>query len=57
MPAVLNYLQKQFPSEKIVIVGHSVGGHVIGMIPNKDLVSRALTVSSQSAYLLVIENT
>jgi predicted alpha/beta hydrolase len=48
--AVLRNTQERFPNQKILIVGHSIGGVLIGLAPSNYLISRVFTMGSQQAY-------
>lgn len=50
MPAALDALAAQAPGLPIVHLGHSVGGHFAGFMPNHDLISRHAFVSVGSGY-------
>jgi predicted alpha/beta hydrolase len=41
---------KRFPSSKLVMVGHSVGGQLIGLAENNHLIVALLAVAVQSGY-------
>lgn len=49
-PGALAFLQKKFPEEKILIVGHSFGGQSVAVMPGNEHVSAMLAVASQSCY-------
>ena len=51
MPAALDYLVCKFPDLPIHMVGHSVGGQLIGLMPNHERLERIVTVGSSSGYL------
>ncbi len=51
MPAALDYLVCKFPDLPIHMVGHSVGGQLIGLMPNHERIERIVTVGSSSGYL------
>lgn len=48
--SVLDYAASQYPSLKINWVGHSVGGQLLGFIPNAHLIDKVVTVASGSGY-------
>lgn len=48
--AVLQTAAKRFPNQKILVVGHSIGGVLIGLAPSNYLISRIFTMGSQQAY-------
>ena len=45
-PAVLNYVVEQFPDLERIWIGHSVGGHMLGMMPSVARIDRAITVAA-----------
>jgi predicted alpha/beta hydrolase len=47
---VLNWAGQEFPSARIVVVGHSIGGVVPGFSPSNSRIDRMLTVGAQYAY-------
>jgi predicted alpha/beta hydrolase len=50
MPAALDALIEAAPGLPVVHVGHSVGGHFIGFMPNQDRIGRHAFVSVGSGY-------
>jgi len=48
--AVLQNTVKRFSNQKILIVGHSIGGILVGLAPSNHLISRVFTMGSQQAY-------
>jgi predicted alpha/beta hydrolase len=44
-PAALDALIEAAPGLPVTHVGHSVGGHLVGLMPNQDLISRHVFVS------------
>jgi predicted alpha/beta hydrolase len=49
-PAILNWLSKNLDATHFFAVGHSIGGHLVGMAPNNQLLSAAIAVASQDGY-------
>ncbi len=47
---VLKYAKKEFPHDKIVTLGHSIGGTIIGMTPNNDKINAIINIGAQTAY-------
>ena len=47
---VLRYAMQRFPGQDIDVVGHSVGGFVIGLAPSAHRVRRIFTMGAQYAY-------
>jgi predicted alpha/beta hydrolase len=48
--AVLQYAMTAFPTQPIHVVGHSVGGVLIGLAPSNHRISRVFTMGAQHAY-------
>lgn len=49
--AALAWLRARLPGDKPVHwIGHSLGGQIFGLVPNRDLVDRVVTVASGSGY-------
>ncbi|MEL6483694.1 MAG: alpha/beta fold hydrolase [Bacteroidota bacterium] len=48
--AVLDYVQNKFPDKSILVLGHSIGGTLMGMTPKNEMVSALLTIGAQTAY-------
>jgi predicted alpha/beta hydrolase len=49
--AALDWLRAQAPAERpLRWIGHSLGGQILGLLPNRGLVDRAVTVASGSGY-------
>ena len=44
---VLRFVAQEFGGRELVVVGHSIGGQILGQAPSNRLVRRALTVGSQ----------
>lgn len=47
---VLDYVKKEFPRHKIVILGHSIGGTIIGMTQKNKEISGIINIGAQTAY-------
>lgn len=48
--AALQYAARHFPGQPIHVVGHSVGGFLIGLAASSHLIRRVFTVGAQFAY-------
>lgn len=48
--AALDWLQAQHPHLPLLAVGHSVGGQLLGLMPNNERLSGALTIAAQCGY-------
>lgn len=49
--AALDWLRAQVPADRpLRWIGHSLGGQILGLLPNRGLVERAVTVASGSGY-------
>jgi predicted alpha/beta hydrolase len=49
-PAALDHVRTLWPDVPLCAVGHSVGGHAIGLAANNSSISRALLVAAQAGY-------
>jgi predicted alpha/beta hydrolase len=50
MPAALAYLAERFPQLPLITVGHSVGGQMIGCMPNQALARAHLMIATSIGY-------
>lgn len=50
LEAVINYVTTQYSSKKIILIGHSVGGQLIGLNSNSRKASKIILIASQSGY-------
>ena len=48
--AMLRYANRHFPGQPVHVVGHSIGGVLIGMAPSSPLITRIFTMGAQYAY-------
>jgi predicted alpha/beta hydrolase len=48
LDAAISYALQAFATPSVAVVGHSVGGQLLGMVPNPDRIARVVTVGSQS---------
>lgn len=48
--SVINYAKQEFPKHKVLVMGHSIGGTIIGMSENCDLISGIITIGAQTSY-------
>lgn len=51
MPAALAALAQRHPNLPLFLVGHSVGGQLIGLMPNHGLLSGVVQVAASSGYV------
>ncbi len=47
---VIDFVKKEFPKHKIVVLGHSIGGTIIGMTEKNKEISGIITIGAQTAY-------
>jgi len=47
---VINFVKKEFPKHKIVTLGHSIGGTIIGMTKKNTEINGIINIGAQSAY-------
>lgn len=50
MASIIDWVSTVHGPSKLVVVGHSVGGQLMGLIDNADKVDAMITLSSQSGY-------
>ncbi len=50
--AVIEYLKARHPHTPLYWIGHSLGGQLLGLIPNRDKIDRVMTVATGSGYWL-----
>lgn len=50
MAGVLEFTSRELRPRRLLCVGHSVGGQLLGLVPNPPPIAAALTLSSQSGY-------
>jgi predicted alpha/beta hydrolase len=53
-PAILDWLSNNVDTHHFVAIGHSIGGHLVGMAPNNKLLSAAVTIASQDGYWKIL---
>lgn len=50
LPGVLEWCRKNAGADRIFVVGHSVGGQILGLAPNNDIVRGLVAVCSQHTW-------
>jgi len=50
LQAMIKWLTRQYPGAELGLIGHSLGGHLLGAASNSTQVSALMGVSSQSTY-------
>jgi predicted alpha/beta hydrolase len=50
--AVIDFMKAQAPSVPLYWVGHSLGGQLLGLIPNRERIDRAITIATGNGYWL-----
>jgi predicted alpha/beta hydrolase len=50
IPAVLDWVHTKHPDQKLICIGHSVDGQLIGMLDNYSLITKVVTCSAQNGY-------
>jgi predicted alpha/beta hydrolase len=50
LQAVLAWIIRQYPAHRVLVVGHSLGGQILGLAPYAGRVDGLLGISAQSAY-------
>jgi len=49
-PAAFDVLERRAPGARLMAVGHSFGGQIYGLLPQRERIAAALVVGSQSGY-------
>jgi predicted alpha/beta hydrolase len=52
MTAALDYIHQQFPHLPHYVLGHSMGGQLLGLMPNHQLIRAAITYGTSTGYFL-----
>lgn len=47
---VIDWIGERYPGRRIIAIGHSVGGQILGLTPNSDRISAVLAVGAQSGW-------
>jgi predicted alpha/beta hydrolase len=47
---LIEWITNQYPSARLLVVSHSVGGQLMGLVPNNHKVTALLAVAAQSGY-------
>lgn len=50
LEAVIKHTIKTFPHHKVILLGHSIGGQLIGLAPSSCLADKIILVAAQSGY-------
>lgn len=50
LEAVIKYTIETFPGHKIILLGHSLGGQLIGLAPSSCLADKIIFIAAQSGY-------
>jgi len=50
VPAAFDFLAQAAPDARLMAVGHSIGGVILGLLPQRERIAAALAVGSQSSY-------
>jgi predicted alpha/beta hydrolase len=48
--AVIDFVKARLPEAPLYWVGHSLGGQLLGLIPNRDRIDRVLTIATGNGY-------
>ena len=52
---VLTWVMARFPGERVAILGHSIGGQIVGLAPAAAKADRVLMIAAQSGYWPLFE--
>ncbi len=50
MVSVLDWLHQKYPNERKLVVGHSMGGQLLGLMNNQHLVEKFILIASSTGY-------
>ena len=48
--AIVDYLSEEFPDHDLLSVGHSIGGQLLGLLPDNHRIKACLNIASQHVY-------
>jgi predicted alpha/beta hydrolase len=51
LDSIIVWLHQKFPQHRLLAVGHSVGGQLVGLSPNNHLLDGVLAIGSQAGYV------
>ncbi|MFV5491906.1 alpha/beta fold hydrolase [Acinetobacter sp. ASP199] len=51
IPAAINALLDKTHAQKVILVGHSAGGQLLGIVPNYDKVAKVVAVSASTGHI------
>ena len=51
LPAAVDTLLQQTQAQQVILVGHSAGGQLLGVMPNVQHVAKLITIAGSSGYL------
>lgn len=51
IPAAINVLLQKTSAEKVVLIGHSAGGQLLGIVPNYNKVAKVVAVSGSTGHV------
>lgn len=51
LPAAINTLLQRSDAKKIILLGHSAGGQLTGIIPNYNEIAKIITISGSSGHV------
>jgi predicted alpha/beta hydrolase len=50
VPAAFDFLERASPGARLMAVGHSFGGQIYGLLPQRERIAAVLAIGSQSGY-------
>lgn len=50
LTAIIKYCKIKFPNNKLIVIGHSMGGQLIGLSPLGNQINKIILIASQSGY-------
>lgn len=50
LEAIIQYVQQHYPSAKITLLGHSIGGQIVGLAKSSLCIQKIILIAAQSGY-------
>lgn len=50
MASIFDWIIKEFPSQRKIIIGHSMGGQLVGLMDNNEKIDKLILIASSTGY-------